>query len=279
MKTRPGWAGRRQVLKAAVVGSLSTLSPFDTGGIPNLWAAPSASRSSIADELWTELLDQYLKVDGSFDYRGLAKKSAIRFDALMTALQPSQNFSSINHQRAFFINAYNILCVRLIVDAGVPTKMPEGGLFKKSLYERRDYRIDGRPLSIAEIEKTILLRRHPDPRLVGALFQGTNNGPGLARSPFRAQHLGQDLTQAAEEFLRARQPGSSGQLLNSLDRKKKVLTVSPAFRRLKSIFPQEEDVLSFFARYGRKSEREFLKSHRIELKFASSSATINQTKK
>jgi Protein of unknown function, DUF547 len=105
-------------------------------------------------------------------------------------------------QMAYWINLYNALVVRLVVehypiasirDVGGP---PGAGPWRQELV-----RIEGIPLSLYDIAHRILRPIWRDPRVHYALSCGAVGCPNLQPEPFEADHLEQQLSEAALAYV------------------------------------------------------------------------------
>ncbi len=108
-------------------------------------------------------------------------------------------------QMAYWINLYNALVVRLVVDhypiasirdVGSPPGAPGAGPWRQELVE-----VEGIPLSLHDIAHRILRPIWRDPRVHYALSCGAVGCPNLQPEPFEADQLEQQLSEAAMAYI------------------------------------------------------------------------------
>jgi hypothetical protein len=108
-------------------------------------------------------------------------------------------------QMAYWINLYNALVVRLVVDhypiasirdIGSRTGAPGAGPWRQELV-----RIEGIPLSLYDIAHRILRPIWRDPRVHYALSCGAVGCPNLQPEPFEADQLERQLSEAAMGYI------------------------------------------------------------------------------
>jgi hypothetical protein len=194
--------------------------------------------SSVDHGIYAELLEQYVR-DGLVDYRGF-KADEERLDAYLVVLEGiDPSVLSSKDQFAFYVNAYNAWTIKLILTAypGVRSIKDLGSWFT-SPWENKFVRLDGTAMSLDHIEKNILRRRFPDPRIHVALNCASRSCPPLRREPYTGIGLEQQLDEQATAFVndptRNRLEGST-------------LFVSKIFKWYKDDFPGGP--LPFFYKY------------------------------
>jgi hypothetical protein len=111
-------------------------------------------------------------------------------------------------QMAYWINLYNALVVRLVVDhypiasirdIGKAADVPGIGPWRRKLVE-----VEGTPLSISDIAHRILRPIWHDPRVHYALACGAVSCPNLQPEPFYAGQLDRQLSEAAMAYINDR---------------------------------------------------------------------------
>jgi hypothetical protein len=95
----------------------------------------------------------------------------------------------INQTKAFYINAYNILVVKKVVD-NYPIESPRqiNRFFTKS-----EYMVAGQKLSLKQIEVRKLRKIYLDPRIEFALADGAVSGPGFKKGAYLPEELNDEL--------------------------------------------------------------------------------------
>ena len=156
---------------------------------------------AVDHHLYADLLQQYVD-DGVVDYRGLKKEEA-RLDRYLEYLAGIQPDKLNDKERfAFFVNAYNAWTLKLILDhyPGIRSIKDAGSLWR-SPWKKKIARIDGRRMTLDEIEHDILRAQFDDPRIHFAVNCASKGCPPLWGEPFSGQNLDHHLDQAARAFI------------------------------------------------------------------------------
>ena len=173
------------------------------------------------------MLDRYVR-DGFVYYRALQLERA-RFDRYVATLAlPSAVYdqSSRAQQMAFWLNAYNVLVLKTVIDH-YPIRGQSGNYPANSIrqipgaFARAQHRAAGRLVTLDEIEQTIL-SEFSDPRVQLALGRGAIGSGRLLSEAFHADRLEAQLAKVVEEFV-----ATPRHLL--VDRLAKRVRVSPIF--------------------------------------------------
>jgi hypothetical protein len=151
---------------------------------------------------YDQLLDQQV-VEGNVYYRAIKSQRAPLdryIDALRTASIANQSREA---QIAFWINAYNALVIRTVVDhypiAGQSPTYPAASLRQvPGAFDRVSHQVAGRMLTLDDIEQKVL-PAFQDPRVFLALGRGAIGGPRLRSEAFVADRLERQLATAAAE--------------------------------------------------------------------------------
>lgn len=193
-------------------------------------AAPptSAQQADPADRhtLLDRILDTYVR-DGYVYYNALrAERSSL--DRYVTSLDiaPVQLAGMTeNDRRAFWINAYNALVLRTVINA-YPIRGKAGAYPASSVgqlpgaFDKIRHRVAGQVLSLDEIEN--LIAKLGDARLLLALGRGTIGSARLRSEAYRGARLDEQLTDAVKGFVRSARNFK-------LDRESGALKVTPLF--------------------------------------------------
>lgn len=173
-----------------------------------LMLVPLAATATAPDwTLYDELLVKYVTAgtrDGVefnlVDYEGLADDP--KFDSLVRGIRAFDpgRLEGTAEKLAFYINAYNILTIQLILDHWPVTSIKEiGGFFKGPwdvvMLENRDG-----SLTLDNIEHDII-RSLDEPRIHFAVNCASLSCPDLRREAYRAARLDAQLDDQSREFL------------------------------------------------------------------------------
>ena len=167
-----------------------------------LAVAPRAQQPSAALGPFEVVLDTYVR-DGYVYYRAL-KSDRRRLDEYVNSLASANvDKAPTNAQIAFWLNAYNALVLRTVIDhypaPRRSTDYPQGSIRQTpGAFERLTHRVGGRTLTLDQIEQTVL-SKYNDPRLHFAIGRGSVGGGRLRSEMFSEALLEKQLVEVAEE--------------------------------------------------------------------------------
>jgi hypothetical protein len=155
--------------------------------------------------VFDEILDLYVR-DGLVYYRALKLERA-RFDQVVDQLAAARvgGFSR-DEQLAFWLNAYNALVLRTVIDHypidGKSTLYPANSIRQvPGAFGSARHQVAGQSLTLDEIENKVLPEFH-DPRVYFALGRGAISSGRLRSEAFAADRLEAQLTDVAAECAR-----------------------------------------------------------------------------
>lgn len=172
-----------------------------------------ASLLQIDHDDWDAFLVRYLRIgaDGvhRVAYGAVAPEDRALLENYVARLGglPISRYSR-PEQMAYWINLYNALVVRLVVDhypiasirdIGKGSGAPGVGPWRRKLVE-----VEGTPLSLSDIAHRILRPIWRDPRVHYALACGAVSCPNLQPEPFYADQLDRQLSEAAMAYVNDR---------------------------------------------------------------------------
>ena len=172
--------------------------------------AGANARSAVAAEgfdhsPWDVLLKQYVNAIGEVDYASLkANRGPLdAYVASLAATSPDSRkelFSDRAAELAYWLNAYNALIIRGVVDA-YPAKSVRdlGALF--GFFRRKDYTLGGRKLSLQDLENDIIRNRYREPRIHFAIVCASMSCPRLDREAFVADKLEEQLDRVTRRYM------------------------------------------------------------------------------
>lgn len=135
-------------------------------------------------------MDKFLQKhveNGKVDYKTI-KANPAELNALVNLIARAQLFENAN-EKAFLINAYNILVIKGIVD-NYPV---EGPLKIDGFFDNKSFRFRGKMISLNQLEKEILYKKFPDPRLHFALVCAAKGCPKLGNFGFNGRTVEEQL--------------------------------------------------------------------------------------
>jgi hypothetical protein len=174
---------------------------------------------------YDELLDLYVR-DGEVYYHAL-KVQRGHLDAFVNQIAGANiDRLSRDEKVAFWINAYNALVLRTVVDhypiLGKSASFPQKSIRQiPGAFERTAHRVAGRTLTLDQIEQTVLTEFN-DPRIFLALGRGAEDGGRLRSEAYSGAKLETQLADAAAECI-------NRQHCVHVDRQADKVVISPVF--------------------------------------------------
>jgi len=243
-------------------------------------AAPRAQESRAGAKPFDAILDTYVR-DGMVYYRAL-KAERGRLDALVNQLAAaSLDGAPRDEQLAFWLNAYNAIVLRTVVDhypiQGTAKTYPPHSIRQiPGAFDKTVHRVAGRSLTLDQIEQTVLAEFH-DPRVYFAIGRGAIGGGRLRSEAFAAGTVEAQLAEAASECVNRSQ-------CIQIDRGNNKVAVSPIFSWREKDFtdayadkapkvfagrsPIERAILGFVEPRLLTTEKEFLETNTFQLAYA-----------
>lgn len=196
--------------------------------------------------LYNTLLSKYVvqsENDGThyigLDYSTLGKDP--RFDELLNILQsyPVDTLTEPSQRIAFYINAYNIFAIKMVVDHYPLDSIRDVGSILRPVWKRRAGTLGGDDVTLDQIEHDIL-RKLGEPRIHFAIVCASVSCPDLRAQAFESELLSEQLDEQVSGFLRNAQKG--------LEVDKGLIRVSKIFDWFEEDF-EPAGVESFIRRY------------------------------
>lgn len=180
----------------------------------DLWdrwlAHDPAATLRIDHTAWGNLLAAYLirGKDGInlFAYEKVSPRDRKSLEAYLSRLAAAP-VSRLNRkeQFAFWINLYNALTVKVILDHRPVTSILKIGIspgwFSIGPWGKKLVRVEGEPLSLDDIEHRILRPIWKDPRIHYAVNCASISCPNLAKKPYLAETADAMLTAGARAYI------------------------------------------------------------------------------
>lgn len=250
-------------------------------------ASPREPAGTFDYSSYAEVLRSFVSEAGLVDYAALAQRREPldRFVSQLAAVDPRQLEQSPKPaQLAFWINAYNALTLRVVLDH-YPIR---AGFFRSLLYPANSIRqipgvwdeirftVAGRERTLDEIEHQILRRRFHEPRIHFALVCAALGCPPLRREPYEERRLEEQLDDQVRRFL-------TDPRKFQWDEERRMLRISPIFRWFEEDFsgacPEggggRSAVLCFLQRYLPASQRRLLSSSSLRIEYLDYDWSLN----
>lgn len=188
---------------------------------------------------WNVLLQQYVDADENVDYRSW-KKSQTDLDKYIQLLEktPPANYWDKNDSLAYFINAYNAVTVKLILD-NYPLKSIRD---IKDPWDSKSLNLPNNNLTLNDIEHKVL-RKMDDPRIHFAINCASASCPQLSNEAFRASKVQKQLEEATALFIN---DTSKNQI------SEKNIGLSKIFLWFSKDFGSKKERIAFIQKYSQK---------------------------
>lgn len=230
------------------------------------WGFAVQAAPAVDNGIYADLLGKYV-YRGQVDYDGF-KKEESRLDAYLKILETVDPAKlDRDDQFAFYTNVYNAWTVKLILSRYPDLKsIKDLGSVFKSPWKKKIVRIEGRVLTLDNVEHDILRPRFNDPRVHFAINCAAHSCPPLRSEPYEGSRLDEQLNDATRAFIN--DPQRTYLEGNTL-------YVSKIFDWFGEDF--SDDPLSFVAEYaeGDLKERLESKKNKIRVKYMDYDWTLN----
>jgi len=227
----------------------SILAALIVGGV----ALPA---TALDEALYAEILARHAKAvpdkaGTRVDYAAL--KGSADWQRLIDSLAASdpESLGSANARLAFWINAYNILAIDMVLRGYPVESIRDRGTWLTPVWNRPAGRVGGRKLTLHQIEHEIL-RPMGDPRIHAAIVCASTSCPSLRREPFRATDLDAQLYASMRRFLGDRKKGLA------IDDANGRVVVSQIFSWFAEDFGGPDSVLDYVVPFLEERERNWL---------------------
>ena len=172
----------------------------------------TAQVQPFAYNTYGEVLATFVDDTGMVDYRGLkARPAALEGFLAQVAALDAERYEAWpeREQIAFWLNTYNALTLKLIVDhypihaSSVRSLVFPSNSIRQipGAWNRVKWRVMGRDLTLDEIEHGILRRRFKEPRIHAALVCAAVGCPPLRNEPYTCAALDEQLAHQMRRFL------------------------------------------------------------------------------
>jgi hypothetical protein len=174
----------------------------------NFWQQSNEDNTDIIDHSqWQRILDNYLISDSEdtyqFKYGSVSDKDKNLLDQYIDSMQgidPRQYDSE--EQFAFWINLYNALTIKVVLDAYPVSSIREiGSVINMGPWDDKYLEMQGQELSLNNIEHAILRPIFADNRVHYAVNCASIGCPNLSPHAYTSDNLEDQLEEAATAFI------------------------------------------------------------------------------
>ena len=190
--------------------------------------------------LWTAALQAHVDKNGNVDYKSW-KKDTTYLDNYIQTLEenPPAEMWSKNDSLAYFINAYNAVTVKLILD-NYPIKSIRN-LITPWRFKR--FKLNGKEISLNHIEHEIL-RKMNEPRIHFAINCASASCPKLINIAFESHTMKRQLEEVTSNFI-------NDPKRNIISEKK--IQLSKIFQWFGTDFGNKKERIAFIRNYAEQS--------------------------
>ena len=159
---------------------------------------------------WQDMLSRYIRTTPEginlFAYADVTTADRKRLkDYLYSLQQAPVSALSRNAQMAFWINLYNAKTIDVVLDhyplRSIREIKADQATDTAGPWHLQDLVVEGRPLSLNNIEHDILRRKWRDPRVHYAVNCASSSCPNLAAAPFTEENLDAMLDAGARSYI------------------------------------------------------------------------------
>ncbi|WP_158162219.1 DUF547 domain-containing protein [Grimontia hollisae] len=199
----------RNILTACTAALLLLTSHAFAAPKSDLWpiwnSSDESNAASIDHARWQQLLDKYLVEKGQhnlFDYSGVNKADRALLSQYLTDMASLDPRSyNKNEQFAYWVNLYNALTVKLILDEyPIQSITKLGGFLSFGPWDDKITQVAGQSLTLNDIEHRILRPIWNDARIHYAVNCASLGCPNLSKTAFTADNSEALLEEAAKQF-------------------------------------------------------------------------------
>lgn len=163
-------------------------------------------------------------------------------------------YFSRDEQLAYWLNLYNVTVLNEIIDIYPKSNLKKYLTGRKSIFDKKILTVAGVPLSLNDIQFTILRQNYDnDPLIIYGLYQGNIGGPNIRRSAYTGKDVYRALKNNAVEFINSNR--------GTYSKDDKVFEVSALYDKNRVYFPDfDTDLKSHLLTYLEEPERSELQA-------------------
>jgi hypothetical protein len=185
---------------------------------------------------YADVLENHVK-DGKVAYKKLAEHDLPKLDAFLKAVAEVKPPADKDAQLALYIDAYNALVLRAVIDE----KVPRSVLDVKGFFDTKTYPVAGKKVTLNQLEKEVIIPlAKPDPRPHMALVCAAVGCPILFDTPYSGASLDARLDAAARRYFASPRGAKAGT---------GTLQLSKIFDWYKADFGGDAGVIAFAKKY------------------------------
>jgi len=170
-------------------------------------AAPAGDAVAFDHGDWNEVLSRFVDAAGRVDYEALARdrEPLDRYLEQIAETGPystPERFPTQAHELAYYVNAYNALVFKGVLDGDLDADSVWRGLVPGySFFVGRKFVLDGQSTNLRKLENKVVRARYGDARVHAALNCASVSCPRLPTTAFEPGRLERELDAAMTEFV------------------------------------------------------------------------------
>ena len=219
-------------------------------------------------DLFDQVLQEHVDERQQVDYEKL-EANPEKLEAYLDLLAVANPAAlSYNEQLAFWVNAYNALVVKGVIDHYPIRSVRKVKLFN-GFFSRLKFQVAGKTYTLNEIEHGIIRTEFVDPRVHFVLVCASSSCPPLWNRAYTAETIEERLETATLNFIRDPEQVR-------IDRAERRVYLSKIFKWYKDDFKEGyEDVADFLSDYLPHEDAEFLASTDVKFRYLDYDWTLN----
>ena len=153
--------------------------------------------------------------NGKVNYKSIKENQ--NFNQYIESLKSKPEFENKDQELAYWINAYNALVIKGILNGGSPKSL----FSRKRFFKNDKYQLAGMTINLYNLERKVIIPIG-EPRIHFAINCASASCPKLLPTVFNADSLDRQLTQAAKDFI-------NDTMRNHFDPAMKIASISKIF--------------------------------------------------
>ena len=228
----------------------------------------SVDEASFSHDLFNQVLQEHVDKAGRVNYRKL-KANPEKLEKYLDLLAVAKPMElSYNAQLAFWVNAYNALVIKGVIDHYPTTSVRKVKWFGGFFY-RLKFQVAGKTYTLNQIEHGIIRTEFVDPRIHFVLVCASTSCPPIENSAFSAEDIEERLETATFNFVQNPEQVR-------IDRVKRRVYLSKIFKWYDEDFREGYDgVADFLTDYLPPEDADFVSTDNIKFHYLDYDWTLN----
>ncbi|MDH5681580.1 MAG: DUF547 domain-containing protein [Spirochaetota bacterium] len=206
---------------------------------------------------FNNILRQNVKY-GRVNYQGINQGQLNQF--LSYVENANVNAMGRQAQLAFYVNAYNAICIRLVLDNYASVKNNAMGVLAvKGFFDQKKYKVAGATVSLNQLEKQIIKSRFNEARTHFVLVCAAKGCPILISSAYTSSNIVRQMDIATKRYL-------SSPTGLKVDRNNKTIYLSRIFQWYRGDFGSSDASKESYSSGELQGVRKFISRYRGDIK-------------